>query len=86
MPVYVDNMKAKYGRVIMCHMAADTLEELHEMADRIEVQRKWFQDKPGHPHYDISLAKRALAVKFGAKEITSMELLYIFHKTAEKVK
>lgn len=71
MTVYVDDMKAKYGRMIMCHMLADTDEELHEMAAKIGVARKWHQAPPKHSsHYDISLGMRALAVTAGAIEIT----------------
>lgn len=71
MTVYVDDMRAPYGRLIMCHMIADTDDELHAMADRIGVQRKWFQ-KPGTPqrHYDIALSKRILAIEAGAVQIT----------------
>lgn len=72
--VYVDNAFIPFGRMIMCHMVADTLEELHEMADKIGVNRKWFQNKRMH-HYDICKSKRKLAVKYGAKEITTKELL-----------
>lgn len=64
MPVYVDDMKAGYGRMVMCHMA-DTEDELHAMADLIGVDRKWYQ----YPHYDIALSKRTLAVANGAQEI-----------------
>ena len=77
MSVYVDEPKYKYGRMIMCHMIADTLEELHEMADSIEVRRKWFQNDASWPHYDICKAKRAIAVKIGAIEVTSRELIGI---------
>lgn len=73
--VYVDDMKAPFGRMIMCHMYADTHEELVAMADRIGVARKWIQ-YPGHPvkeHFDIALSKRALAVKFGAVETTWLD-------------
>ena len=71
MSVYVDNMRAPFGRMLMCHMLADTDAELHAMADKIGVARKWFQAPPRHdPHYDIALSKRALAVKSGAVEIT----------------
>ncbi len=38
MTVYVDDMKVKYGRMIMCHMVADTINELHEMADKIGIK------------------------------------------------
>lgn len=68
--VYVDDMRAPYGRMIMCHMLADTDDELHVMAAKIGVARKWHQ-KCGtvYSHYDIALSKRALAVRFGAQEI-----------------
>ena len=68
MSVYVDDMHAPYGRLIMCHMLADTDAELHAMADRIGVARKWHQGD----HYDIALSKRRLAIKFGAVEITAL--------------
>lgn len=70
MSVYVDDMRAQFGRMIMCHMLADTDEELHTMADKIGVARRWHQ-KAGtyQSHYDIALTKRALAVANGAVEI-----------------
>ncbi len=43
MTVYVDDMQAQYGRMKMCHMIADTDEELHAMADLIGIARKWWQ-------------------------------------------
>lgn len=63
--VYVDSQKNPYGRMLMCHMLADTLEELHEMADKIGVARKHFQSD-GTPHYDICQTKRASAIHYGA--------------------
>ncbi len=75
MSVYVDDMKASYGRMKMCHMVADTTKELLAMADKIGVDRKWLQ-YPGtyREHFDISLSKRALAVQHGAIEITMRQL------------
>lgn len=71
MTVYVDDMRAPFGRMFMCHMVADTSEELHAMAKRIGVARKWCQKEgTAREHYDICLSKRALAVQAGAKEIT----------------
>lgn len=69
MTVYVDDMRAKFRRMVMCHMIADTEEDLHAMADRIGVARRWHQGD----HYDICVSKRRLAVKFGAHEITWRE-------------
>lgn len=67
----------KLGRMKMSHMMADTLPELHAMARMIGVDRKHFQDKPRHPHYDIAKSKRAYAVLYGAKEITMQEMVKI---------
>jgi hypothetical protein len=68
-------MRAGYGRMVMCHMVADSTAELLAMADRIGVARRWLQ-KAGtrHEHFDICLAKRKLAVAAGAAEITMKEL------------
>lgn len=74
MTVYVDSMRAKYGRLILCHMIADTEAELHAMADRIGVARQWFQRDASTPHYDICLSKRAVAVRHGAVVLTRREL------------
>lgn len=71
MTVYVDDMRAKFGRMVMCHMIADSDDELHAMADLIGVARKWHQAPPQHrSHYDIALSKRAAAVDAGAVPIT----------------
>ena len=65
MSIYVDSYFAPYGRMQMCHMIADSLEELHTMADRIGVDRRWFQATASFPHYDVCKSKRELAIKFG---------------------
>ncbi len=86
MPVYVDDMKAKFGRMTMCHMLADTEEELEQMALKIGVALKWWQYKGSHKtHFDIALSKRALAVRYGAVEVTVHELGYMLQprKTAQ---
>jgi len=73
--VYVDDMKAVFGNMKMCHMIADTHEELIEMVDRIGVQRKWIQSRGTYrEHFDICLSKRKLAVENGAREVTRREL------------
>lgn len=69
MAVYVDDMYlypvGRFGRMKMSHMIADTEEELHAMADKIGVARRWYQ----RDHYDVAMSARAKAVFFGAKEI-----------------
>lgn len=76
MATYVDDVRHRFGRMSMCHLWADTLEELFAMVDAIGVQRKWLQ---GHPtlslpryrkaswvHFDISLGKKTEALRRGA--------------------
>lgn len=68
MAVYVDNATISFRRMIMCHMFADSLSELHDMAARIGMRRQWFQPF-SFPHYDVAKGRRAMAVKFGAVEV-----------------
>lgn len=69
--VYVDTMRADYGRMVMCHMLADSTAELLEMADKIGVRRMWIQEAGTHrEHFDISLSKRELAIRHGAREVS----------------
>ena len=76
MTVYVDNARIPYGRMVMCHMIASTTEELFEMADRLRIARKWVQfHGQQKEHFDISAGRRSMAVKMGAKEVTSRELV-----------
>ncbi len=58
------------------HMQADTLDELHAMAEKLGLQRSWFQSKPGRPwhdHYDLTRSKRDQAVLLGAIPVTWRE-------------
>ena len=78
--VYVDTMRATFGRMVMAHMIADTHDELIAMADKIGVDVKWIQRR-GHAyeHFDITLGRKKLAIQFGAKEITQREMLKIIN-------
>jgi len=75
MTVYVDDMRARFGLFVMCHMIADSTDELLAMADRSGVPRRYIQHA-GTPkeHFDICLSKRRLAVKAGAVQITLRDL------------
>lgn len=78
MPVYVDNYNAKFRRMIMCHMVADTTDELLHMADKIGVQRKWIQDAGEYSeHFDVCLSAKSKALQYGAKEISAREFARI---------
>ncbi|MGI8677234.1 MAG: DUF4031 domain-containing protein [Jatrophihabitans sp.] len=74
MSSYVDTVRS-YPRAGLrfsdyCHLLADTPEELHAMAARIGMPRVAFQDHPWRWHYDVPAHLRALAVEFGAREVT----------------
>lgn len=81
MPVYIDDYEAPYGRMLMCHMVADTTEELLDMVDKIGVQRKWIQyPNTYNEHFDICLSKKAKALKIGAIAITAREYASFVNK------
>ena len=78
MAVYVDDYKAPFGKMVMCHMIADSHSELLNMADRIGVARRWIQ-KPGTAteHFDVCLSKRKLAIQAGALQLKPKQLVKI---------
>ena len=79
MAVYVDGARNRFRRMIMCHMVADTLTELHAMADRIGMKREWFQPL-SFPHYDLSQTRRAMAVDAGAIEVDRRGLVEVMKR------
>jgi hypothetical protein len=84
--VYVDDMRAKFGRMVMCHMTADSDEELHAMATRLGMKREWHQKAGTYKsHYDVSLSKRALAIHFGAIEINRSQLGQMLKQKREAI-
>ncbi len=78
MSCYVDAVRAYPGAGLRfteyCHLLADTRGELHAMADRIGMPRRFFQDHPWRWHYDLPAHLRAEAVRHGAKELTLHEV------------
>ena len=85
MSVYVDEARYRYRRMIMCHMLADTPAELHAMADRIGVARRWYQRHASTPHYDIAKSKRQLALAAGALELGRREVVEVIRRIREAV-
>lgn len=78
MTVYVDDKCYPYGRMKMCHVGADTKEELLDMMDKLKVDRKHIQcEGTWKEHFDIAQSKRTKAVKLGAVEVTSKQLIKI---------
>lgn len=79
MSVYVDELRvwgyAKHRcfKQGSCHLTADTVEELHAFAKSIGMRREWFQARSSTPHYDLSPAKRAMALRQGAVFVPARE-------------
>lgn len=66
MSVYVDDEQIRWRGKAWCHLVADTLAELHEFAERLDLRREWFQSKSRYPHYDVTLSMRDKALRMGA--------------------
>ncbi len=88
MAVYVDEANIRFGRMWMCHLMADTHDELVAMVDRIGVNRRWIQNQGSwREHFDICHSKRSLAISHGALQVTSRELMMnMFTKKKRKRK
>jgi len=66
MAVYVDAEGIRWRNRLWCHMAADTLDELHAFARRLGLKRQWFQTQSSYPHYDVTMEVRERAIRLGA--------------------
>ena len=83
--VYIDNYEAPFQNMIMCHLIADSNQELLEFVDKINVNRKWIQHVGKYSeHFDICLSKKKLAIRFGAIEISPKELVGKMREKKEK--
>lgn len=74
--VYVDEPTSVLRGTKYCHMTADTMEELHEMARRLNLGMPSFQNKPRHKHYDVTERKMWKAILMGAKPLGNREYAF----------
>ena len=79
MAVYVNKLRTRFGSMSLCHLLADTEDELHAMAARIGLEPGLRQDGVV-PHYDLSLAKRDAAIAEGAIVIDRRQLKELIRK------
>lgn len=85
MAVYVDRTRNKFGRMIMCHMLADAIEELLEMADAIGLQRRHFQPT-SHPHFDVSPGYKKKAIAAGAIEVDRKGIVEVMKRQRKRLR
>lgn len=62
------------------HLGATTIEELHEFAKSIGLKREWFQNKPGHYHYDLKGTMIDRAINRGATLLERRDFLNFLRK------
>jgi hypothetical protein len=67
---YVDDARNRLGRMVCCHMAADSEEEMHALAAAVGCRREWSQGW----HYDLAAPRRRAAVLLGAAEVTARDM------------
>ena len=65
MTIYVDDYRVPYRGRRICHMIADTEAELHAMAARLGISKRWFH----RDHYDVTEEQREAAAALGAVPI-----------------
>lgn len=70
MTVYVDDAVHPWHGRRWAHLMADTLDELHAMAERLEIPRRAFQNKTSGAHYDVPADLRERAIALGAVAIS----------------
>jgi hypothetical protein len=72
-PARVGRIYARWSHLICGPF--DDLDELHEFAAGLGLQRRWFQQKPWpRAHYDVTASKRQAALAAGATPITWREM------------
>jgi hypothetical protein len=86
MPVYIDKANLPYRNMKMCHMIADTEEELHDMALKIGMKKSWFQKNASFPHYDVCLMRKKIALELGTIEVDRRALVYKMREIRKKNK
>ena len=75
MAVYVDAERIRWRGREWCHLVADSLDELHEFAARLGLQRRWFQNQGRYPHYDVTTSVRDRALRLGAVDADRATLI-----------
>jgi len=75
MAAYVDNVRIEWRGNRWCHLVADTLDELHQTAQRLGLRREWFQSNASYPHYDLTMQVRERAIRLGVQEGSRRQII-----------
>lgn len=71
--VYVDNAFVERHGYHWCHLLADSVNELHEFAEKNGLNARAFHRTARIPHYDITRSQRPAVLARGAKPVTVRE-------------
>lgn len=78
MAVYIDPLSSyDHKRKRYSHMIADSIEELHEFAQKLGLGRHWFHNGD---HYDVSEDFYEMAISQGATLVTTRALVALKRK------
>lgn len=83
MTVYVDEASIPYGRMKMSHLMADTPEELRAMARALGLEAHIQSAGQPSEHLDVSLSKRAEAIRLGALPAGHREIVALIRAKRE---
>ncbi len=80
MSVYVDDLRSvvinpRWPYPQACHLFSNNRHELHDLAFKLDLQSRWFQNKPHFPHYDLTKGKRYQALMLGVVEVTDKQVM-----------
>ncbi|WP_313319262.1 DUF4031 domain-containing protein [Stenotrophomonas sp.] len=70
MTVYIDDAVHPWRGERWAHLMADTLPELHALAQQLGIPRRAFQNRPSGVHYDVPAPLREQAITLGAQAIS----------------
>ena len=70
MTVYFDDAVHPWRGERWAHLMADTVPELHAMAQQLGIPQRAFQNRPSGAHYDIPAPLREQAIALGAVAIS----------------
>ena len=70
MAVYIDDAVHPWRGERWAHLMADTLPELHAMAQQLGIPRRAFQNLPSGVHYDVPAPMRERALGLGVVAVS----------------
>ncbi len=72
----------------ICCLVGSSLNELHAMAGKLGLKKRWFKNQATLPHYCLTANKRQMALRLGAREVSwpTMKEIIQQSRVADQVK